>query len=397
MRQVYLNLFVANMKKKKKRKEKKRKMHWIIWIFLIIWIIVDYLQSFQIEKDVLIYVGNQTHGCGFFWVMYNILHVVHYAQKYNMDVHIELDEGLYWDECKNKKDWFSNYFKPIQLQKENFDLKKSICPIEKLSDRPTDKISTENPKVYKWDTLSFKSRDFKSIQYNLLWKSYFQLQPLVQTRLTNFENQKQWQDSEYKIGVHYRGTDKYGNKTQHEDFPEHPELECFQRWICTEVLKNLKKVDTICVLLCSDEQPFIDHLKSFLLSFDWQKENSNRKKVYVLETQSIRANISTNGLHLTSIRDCGADWNGPEYLSNPACIKYKSLASESIHRGMKHVSNYTKGEDVLIDVLLLAQCNIFYRSHGNVSNFPGYLSPKLQIVDVIELYKKEKRKKIQIK
>jgi hypothetical protein len=374
-------------KKEKKRKKKNTTMISILWFVFLCWFLLYFLVCHQEEKEeenfLLIYTGKQTEQGGFFWVMYNILHVLHFAEQHHMQVHIDLDDGLYKDTCFGNQDWFSNYFSSLvhPQAKEWMTAKKEKNLID--WERKKEKRSGG---VFRWDEGSFQRRDIRTINYQQLWKKYFRLQPRVTQRLEELKNRLEWKSATCRIGVHYRGTDKYANQTQHEDFPEHPEFCFFEQWLSKEIHQQVTKYEstpTFCIFLCSDEQPFIVHMKTYLAT--------TFPQVHILESCSIRAAISTNGLHLTSMQDCGADWNGPEYQKNPVCQQYKRLASESIHRGMTHESNYKKGEDVLIDVLLLSECDIFYHSHGNVSNFPKLLNPQLETHDTVQLYGQTKR------
>ena len=63
----------------------------------------------------------------------------------------------------------------------------------------------------------------------------------------------------------------------------------------------------------------------------------------------------------------------------------ESLVNNSIHLGNKHVSNYKKGYDCLIDSLLLSDCNILYKSTGNFSMFCKLFNKKIDDLEVIQL------------
>jgi hypothetical protein len=52
------------------------------------------------------------------------------------------------------------------------------------------------------------------------------------------------------------------------------------------------------------------------------------------------------------------------------------------------LSSYQKGEDVLLDVLLISRSRLFLATRGNVSSFPQRLNPHLEVVDLVDLYKR---------
>ena len=59
--------------------------------------------------------------------------------------------------------------------------------------------------------------------------------------------------------------------------------------------------------------------------------------------------------------------------------------------GFKDHSKYKKGEDVLVDAMLLSHADVFYRSRGNVSNFIHYMrrDPNMEVVDLVQVYERE--------
>ena len=63
----------------------------------------------------------------------------------------------------------------------------------------------------------------------------------------------------------------------------------------------------------------------------------------------------------------------------------RSSSNEAVHFA-KGGSPYQKGEEVLIDCLLLSRCNLLIRTASNVSTCAGFFNPQLPIVNLNRLY-----------
>ena len=52
--------------------------------------------------------------------------------------------------------------------------------------------------------------------------------------------------------------------------------------------------------------------------------------------------------------------------------------------GHKNLSNFKKGLDCLVDVYMLSECDIIFKSKGNFSNYCTFLNvnPKLEVIDL---------------
>ena len=62
----------------------------------------------------------------------------------------------------------------------------------------------------------------------------------------------------------------------------------------------------------------------------------------------------------------------------------KNIQNQSIHRGNNKIDPYKKGEDVVIEIWLLANCNVFFRTHGgNFGSQPKRINKNLKVIDLI--------------
>ena len=120
----------------------------------------------------------------------------------------------------------------------------------------------------------------------------------------------------------------------------------------------------------SDEQPFVDFLR-------------NETGLRVVSTDALRADYSTSGVELRS-ETCGTASEHPQ-----DCAVYRGLRDVSVHKGMPEASPYQKGLDVVVDVLLLSRCELFFKSRGSVSAFPARLNPELEVVDLVDAYRQK--------
>ena len=168
----------------------------------------------------------------------------------------------------------------------------------------------------------------------------------------------------FLIGIHARGTDKFSSVDSHENHPKHFTYKQYCDGIEREILEQRKSGNKkdIAIMACSDEQPFIDYIKS----------NLGNKYQVITADNILRSNISTSGIDLL----CDD--------KNPDCEHYKN---NSIHRGMSDQSNFKKGLDAVYEVYLLSKCDVFYKSRGNFSNSVGYINPNMKIIDMVDAFK----------
>jgi hypothetical protein len=324
--------------------------------------------------------------------MYNFLGASHIAHTYNMKLIVLFESGPYLETqtkhlivhqqhiSHSPKNWFhyyyrgyeeeSNAFIQAQLHDNYSEFMRNVTPLKLRFHAPI--VEYGQGRVYEWTRDTFNQRD-AAIDYNYFWHKYVTVRHHVQKKVNAFYQAKM--DGHMMVGIHFRGTDKYASPEDSEDGPIHYEYSFCRTKLDVEIgllqAKELSKQNPkqVKILLCSDEQPFIEYMKSIY------PENM------LLYTNAIRAQVNTSGLHINAT-DCTSSDRREQ------CVLFYSMRQKSIHLGMEDESSYQKGEDVLIDVLLLSKCNTFLKSRGNVSNFPGYINKSLKIIDLVDEYQR---------
>jgi hypothetical protein len=329
---------------------------------------------------------------GAFWHLHNCILAAHVAAQYNLQLVVIFDTGFYVerDPMHRKKyyplaeggNWFNYYFHPLgealPFVKDRFlHAKENIRPFGTVGERKY---------VTRGEFLEFTRDTFASIRTeNLPWKLLFDI--YCQPREHVLDAVEQYVEKNmvngWTIGIHWRGTDKYGDGNDDEDGPKHFEYEWMGRMIeaAYETCKHDPTKGAVSILICTDEQPFVSFMRSRF---------SHESAHIVHATNALRSDINTGGLHLQS-QACKTDH---DYATLADCKKLKSMAGTSVHRGMQHESAYQKGLDVILDVLLLARCNQLFLSRGNVSSWAGKLfsetpawsGVKGAIVDMVATY-----------
>lgn len=159
-----------------------------------------------------------------------------------------------------------------------------------------------------------------------LLSKYVRLKPHMESKINNFA---QMHFSEcYVIGVHYRGTDKVveSPRASYQIMEQH----------ILNVINTMKPI-RYKIFVATDEQAFIDYLK---VAFPVQ---------VCFYEDAIR-----------------------------------SSTKEPIH--MQKISGYKKGEDAIIDCLLLSRCQILIKTSSNLSLFSTYFNPEMPVVHATERY-----------
>jgi len=330
---------------------------------------------------------------GFFWHIYNILCANHEAKKRGMKLVVLFDSGLYLEtEPKYQKqyltipfeqidinNWFEYYFQPIGTLNQKIkylNLNGKLKNLRSLAKYDTD-ISKDT--FYEFDREMFDKRD-SSVNYSKEWKECLSLKPHILRKIKYYLdlwqiNSDNSSERDFLIAVHRRGTDKYPSHDDLEDSPQMIEFEWIGKKIQDWILQNKNKIGNrkIKIITCSDEKPFLDFMQSYF---------SKNKNIQILFTDSIRSSYNTSGQHLARCKSADD--------SSPDCLKYKSMKDQSIHRGMRNLSSYKKGEDAIIEVSLMSICQVFFRSRGNFSNAVTYANPNIQVIDMVEHYDKKK-------
>jgi len=298
-----------------------------------------------------------------------------------------LDSGLYKEDrlgfraankCYNSMDWFSYYFEPInQTSKPLVYWKNFVAQYGKRLP-PASAALLQQPHALQRNSVYLFDRHLLNAvnpdgdrrkTFHRLWKKYFRVRPHVQ-RLANDFKRKHGFESKYVVAVHARLTDKWPSKSGTEDFPSRPPKDFWAHLVRDQIAKSNRNPRDVLVFVASDEQPFVDYMK--------------RQNFAVVSIDAIRASVDTSGMKLATEQcDQGV-------MTTADCRKYNELIDASVHRGMKDKSNYVKGLDVLLDVLLLACGDVILRSRGSVSNSAEWFSkPTTKIVDVTDVYNQQ--------
>ena len=336
---------------------------------------------------------NYNNDGGFFWQMYNLLCAAHVAQRNRMALVVLFDTGLYLERDARYLDqyrgvvsptnWFHSYFEglaemqderilalirqrsPLVFQAPALELRDGV-PVNLSSSSSS---SANEVQIREFSRSTFDQRPL-DVDYGACWRMAARPRPYIEQKVDVFMRQNRLQGC-FLIGIHFRGSDKYESSDDNEDSPVHYEYEWCEQMVRREMAAAAASAASCDyrVLVCSDEQPFVDFMRERLPA---------ERVVY---TSAIRSSVNTGGAHLAS-HLCVS-----EHDKRPDCVTYRNLKHQSVHRGMPEHSAHQKGEDVLIDVLLLSKCDVFLRSRGNVSNFPGYINSRMRVVDLVDAYR----------
>ena len=320
------------------------------------------------HQPVLILTNYNNDG-GFFWQLYNVLNHLCVCRQQGFAPVVLFHTGLYLEQrpeftqtmvVRDQHNWFNHFFHPVNetQQDDTFWIK-----YMKANTVPTYRHNKDISPVMLFNKATLNSIPRSVGLYTSMWHQNIQVLPHIQLKVDRFKAE-QWKGAREIIGLHFRGTDKLPSAESNEDDPLHVEYD-----FCYSLLKKHLAKDVV-FFIATDEQPFVDFLKE--------------KNLPMTSTNSLRSSVNTSGLFTnvsTSMCTKGK-------AQNAVCQQFNDLIDQSIHRGFPDASKYTKGEDVLIDVLLLSNCTTFYRSRGNVSNFIGYINPACTVVDMVSMYKK---------
>jgi hypothetical protein len=172
------------------------------------------------------------------------------------------------------------------------------------------------------DYAMFTEKKLNRLQVNELIQKYITILPPIQIKIENFVR-NHFGDS-HIIAIHYRGTDKIHEapRVSYETISEQ-----VKDYINSNQLFNYK------IFIASDEQQFVNYMEEVFFA-------------HVIVYDAAR---SSNGLPL----------------------HYDST-----------VDNFKKGEEALIDCILLSRGNILFRTSSNLSLWSGYFNPYLPIKEL---------------
>ena len=342
----------------------------VLLIFLVVLLVVIIVINSKpkVTGPPVLILTNYNNEGGFFWQLYNVLNHLCVCQEHGFRPVVLFNTGLYFETrdeftrsmiVRDKNNWFNHFFYPINQTNHDDSFWLRYLRRYKV---PVYRHNTVAAPVMIFDRATLNSIPRSLPNYSKLWQQQMKVLPHIQEKTNRFKTIN-WQP--VMIGMHFRGTDKFASTDSHEDNPVHVEYE-----FCYSLLQ--KHIGAAGFFIATDEQPLLDFLRG--------------KKLPFCSTNSLRSTASTSGLFTTvSTSMCSKGNNQSE-----VCRTVNDLIDQSIHRGFPDASKYKKGEDVLIDVLLLASCSTVYRSRGNVSNFVGYMNPACKMIDMVQVYREQK-------
>ncbi len=338
------------------------------------------------EPGMTLVLKNHCPRAGFFSSISMVNHALHACERSNRKLVVLFNDGPYKEDrpnfiadnpCYNKYDWFSYYFESINQTTQPLSYWKAWCDEHSSASTvtPTELgnplVETTNSHtksgITKFFSLSsvrnyynFDSNpDYYDKEFHRIWHKYFKLKPHIQTMINEFKDKYDF-GKKYVITFHYRGTDKF-NYYGYEDDHEHPPYEFCSDLVKKVIKKSGRPLSDIVTFVATDEQQFAEHMK--------------QANVNAVFTDAIRSGTSTSGLDFNNLRQHEKD------------ERYKNLAAESVHLGMKDKSGYIKGRDVLVDAILLGSGNTFIRSRGNVSRQARWIGgPKMECIDLVDRF-----------
>ena len=335
-------------------------------------------------SDFILLETYNTYG-GFFWHIHNYFICSYVADKYNKIPIINFKGTLYlsntddFNLIKNNPNWFYNYFTSVlDLPYTTHNTVINFPKKKKLLKSNVDETGDDFVFYFCYETFT----DFNLMQQELNLKgkkkyiqSKLKLLPYLKNMIDKIKNDLIPKKSNQKlIGIHYRGTDKIEEQDLDEEHPVHLEYERIEK-ILKNKMKELKDYD-VKIIITTDENPLIKFLKNSLGDKIINYQEANRSK------------IKTSGLaykfERTPSRDKIYDKNLLDPVSKKELFLKEQLISNSIHMGHKNLSNFKKGLDCLVDVYMLSECDIIFKSKGNFSNYCTFLNvnPKLEVIDL---------------
>ncbi len=363
--------------------------------------------AIKAQEAAVVVVTDYNQSAGFGWLIFNALNTAHMCEVIGPSARpvVFFTKGYYmetrpqyirahaaelshpWD----RNNWFNNFFEPIEPEGWRPYLLRHFSREVKAASART----TSGPGVWQFDRASLNSLAGGKRDFQALWKKYFRPRPHIVFRLQELEASI-FEKGVYVYGVHYRGTDKYGHggvkgrggvvRFCTEDEPEHMDYSWVFERLRREIQKNSGRgvhgsnpgVD-FRILCASDEAPFVEAaLHEFGAGVAFSKP------------ETIRSSISTSGLSMDT-RLCGS-----RPSLRPECQKLQELVEASVHRGHRELSKYHKGEDVLLETLLLSKTDTFLKSRGNFSNLALYMArnPRQIVIDMASEWRGERPDRI---
>ncbi len=283
---------------------RNKHLTWVLFIWLAFAsqsVLIIPLQAAQSQKKYLIV--SPGYDAGMFSHFLSVLGFLeHYEQGHYAGIKIDFNNrGLYYDE-KYGLNWWEYYFAPLAIgSTEQAVVKKCI---------PRDCMTTA---YFAIDHLS-RQRAFELIQ------KYIEMKPDIKETLEDFI--KTQFNSNFIIGVHYRGTDKITSGEARLVAYEEV-LQVITNHINEEQLTDYK------IFVATDECQFLNYLQNYFPN-----------RIIYQEAQR-----SSNG--------------------------------QAVHIGTSNP--YQTGREALLDALLLSRCHILIRTSSNLSLCSSYFNPSIPV------------------
>jgi hypothetical protein len=358
-----------------------------------------------LNKYLIIRNWSASYG-GFWWCVSLALHGCIIAEAYNLIPIIEYKGGLYSSnkiyepkEIRDKDTWWSYFFNdPVLLNDETKQKvlnNTKLYPLVNLKPNRNRYTKRHQPYIfpeiptdttYEYTITSFYHCHrlfYKAFDRGLIDR-YLVVKPYITKYIENWYNKNWYNKNSYSghlttklIGIHYRGTDKFGWGTCNEGHPIHYKYEKVGAAI-RNIMKE-KNEKNYMIYCASDEAPFIEYMKQ---EFPGQI-------LYHEDEYNIRATESTSGLNqnFSNISYDGSIQayikktdGGDEEEKEKQMQAWKDIKNISIHFGKKESSNYMKGFYTLIDSKLFSRCDYIFKSRGNMSEYICRLNDKRAII-----------------
>jgi len=331
-------------------------------------IIDKYDEDLKLNDYILLksYMVNENDKGGFYWWVHQVACLVKLGELTNKKVLVYFDDGYYIDSNRPEKSWWSYFFKYPRLTEKHRDLIKAAELVGY-----TEVLSLNLPKTDKM--YLYTNNTFQKVMRNKIkdiaqvYNRFIKLEDVVNDYITEFINTSGFDLSQntYKIGVHYRGTDRFFANGDREDLLEnkHAEYESVVGYLAKEI-ENKPKDKKLVIYAASDEQPFVDKIKETFGDI-------------VISYEAFRSNTSTSGMEMEDTSQIKPN-NKTE-----AGRKLLEMADKSVHRGHPEISGYRKGVDAIVDVWMLSKCDVFVKTQrGNFSSQPKKWNPKIKVVEI---------------
>jgi hypothetical protein len=350
----------------------------------------------------VVVVTDYNESAGFGWLLYNALNTFHLCDQLEQGHArpvVFFTKGLYVESRPehvaihaaqfdyDPVNWFNNYFEPLEPVGWRPFLKHHFAARVYA---PAASLSTGRG-VVQFDRSSLNALQGGRRDWPELWNRFLRPRKHILEAFHALRTSMLGAPGENFIyAVHYRGTDKYDHSgvqnpitgavvgVSSEDEPEHVPYQ----WVFAQLAERIQE-NAACgrhgaecgykVYVASDEQPFVDAAKAAFAAW-----------VVVAKPNTIRSVESTSGLDMDT-RLCGVGRG----RGIPECGRLQELVDSSVHRGYPEKSGYHKGEDVLLETMLLSEADVFLRSRGNFSNLPTYMKRNRtqHVVDMVSLWK----------